>query len=176
MWGYIHRRVKDPHAADDLVAAAFLAALGGIGRYDLGRGAPEAWLYGIVRRKLAEYLRKARRRQRKVELHDVEMASDGDVQADLEQQEESRFVARILAALPAGEREVLVGLYHHRLSVRQIAARMARSPKAVENLLYRARRRFKEKFLEFRPQPRPGPPKPHGIDQRGQHEPAREFR
>ena len=55
-------------------------------------------------------------------------------------------VTHILASMKTIEREVLVWMYQENTSVREIACRLNRTEKAVENLLYRAREHFKVRY------------------------------
>jgi RNA polymerase sigma-70 factor, ECF subfamily len=57
----------------------------------------------------------------------------------------SRF-AEVMDRLPDDERLVLEWKYLEDLPVREIAGRLGRSEKAVESVLYRARRSFRSMF------------------------------
>jgi len=61
----------------------------------------------------------------------------------LEQVERTSVVRAAMLVLPGDRREVLVGKYVEGLSVETIAARMGRTPKAVESLLSRARQQMR---------------------------------
>ncbi|GAA1653597.1 RNA polymerase sigma factor [Actinoplanes couchii] len=50
---HLTRSTGNPHDADDLVAATFIAAIESAGRYDPAAGPPRAWLFGIARNLIA---------------------------------------------------------------------------------------------------------------------------
>lgn len=56
---YFRRRVRDAEVAADLTAETFAAALEGRRRYAPERGPAAAWLYGIARRQLVTFQRRA---------------------------------------------------------------------------------------------------------------------
>lgn len=54
VWRYAVRRCRDADEAADLVADVFVRALGGVHRFDPGRGRPVAWLLGIAHHLLVD--------------------------------------------------------------------------------------------------------------------------
>ena len=61
---FVARRVSDPHAAADLTADVFLAAIEAAGRYRSASGPPRAWLFGIARNVVRMELRRRYRHTR----------------------------------------------------------------------------------------------------------------
>jgi len=146
VWQYIHRRVgRDRHTADDLVSSVFLAVVEGADRLDGSDRSPEGWLYGIARHKLADYLR-VQYRQRKRQKVLADIARSRDALDNSQYETRTARVQQTLASLPAVQRDVLIWKYYDRLTVRRIAQRLGRSEKAAENMLYRARQRFRELY------------------------------
>lgn len=146
MWQYVYRRVgRDRHTADDLVSSIFLAVVEGADRLDDSDRSAEGWLYGIARHKLADHLR-SQYRQRKRQQLLLEVARSRHADENSHSETRSVRVQQAMALLPASQRNVLIWKYHDRLTVRRIAHRTGRSEKAVENMLYRARRRFRKLF------------------------------
>ena len=142
-WAY-HRLGTNRDAADDLTSSVFFAAIGSLERFDPRRSTIEGWLYGIARHKLADHLRKLYR-TRKFQLTlaqhaTVDAEPDDPVVAD----EQAAAVNCTMAQLSIQERQAMAWKYCDRLSTRQIAQRLGRTEKAVENLLYRAKNRFKQ--------------------------------
>jgi RNA polymerase sigma-70 factor, ECF subfamily len=151
VWRYVHARLpRDSAAAEDLVSETFLAAIQSIRTYDAARGNVFGWLLGIARNKLGDHLRRnARQREGDAVRIDVATArANGAVtaEADLIQVETRDAVLRALDALADEERLVLEWKYVESLSVREIAERIARTEKAVEAILYRARMSFHTAF------------------------------
>ena len=54
---YFRRRTPDPETAADLTAETFAAALESLRQFDPARGPAIGWLYGIARRRYADYVR-----------------------------------------------------------------------------------------------------------------------
>lgn len=135
VWRYVFARMRrDTHAGQDVLSETFLAAIRG-----LRNGAPAdnvaGWLTGIARNKLADW-----HRQR------GESARNETAPAIEETSSSSSVVADVLDGLPPEERVILEWKYLDRLTVREIADRLARTEKAVEALLYRARNAFRAAY------------------------------
>lgn len=144
----------DRHAAEDVVSETFLAAVDAVAGLDPQGGSLSGWLIGIARHKLADHWRRTGRRRVDpavaVEQTDAAAPDDADPPAMLEAGEQRGEVARVMHALADDERLVLEWKYVDGLSVREIAARLGRTEKAVESLLLRARRAFRAKFERTR--------------------------
>jgi RNA polymerase sigma factor (sigma-70 family) len=87
----------------------------------------------------------------------------GDPSAPLEVEETRIDVLRVLDEMPDRQRVVLEWKYLDGLRVREIAERLGESEKAVETVLYRARREFRRLFEAKRP----GRPAANTINERG---------
>ncbi len=141
IWRFIHSRTAGNAAvADDLAAETFLAAVESIEQFDPDRGSVSQWLFGIARRKLADHKRKRTRLRLVGELLEDPPVPNTQTDHDAER------VRAVLANMPPPQRDVLNWMYRDSLTVRQIAERINRSEKSVENLLYRARKRFRERY------------------------------
>lgn len=98
--GYLARRTATREIAADLTAESFAAALIALPRYDERRGAPAAWLFGIVTHQLGRHRRRGdveRRAQRRLGMAHV--AAPDDLRID-----DAGAVDALLAALPADQR------------------------------------------------------------------------
>jgi len=160
VWRYVYWQVDGHvHTAEDIVGETFLAALDAIGGLDPEGGSVGAWLVGIARHKLGDQRRRrarelgARDVLSQIEGHDV---SNGAWQA-LQQEETRELVVKVMHQLADEERIVLEWKYLERLAVREIAQRLGRTEKAVESLLYRARRAFRDLFGQVDDGLRQGP-------------------
>ena len=143
VWQFIHRRIQCRQTADDITAETFLAALRAIEQFNPQFGSLERWLFGIVRRTLAQHLRKLYRDKKHLTFTHEPINAQAPTTPDPTIKHD---VLTILGELPPLESEVLMWMYQDQISVRQIANRLNRSEKAVENLLYRARKRFKSLY------------------------------
>jgi RNA polymerase sigma-70 factor (ECF subfamily) len=151
VWRYVYSRVDgDRYAAEDVVSETFLAAVDSLKRLDPDSGPIYPWLIGIVRHKLQDW-RRLRRRMSGSSETDCRLVSPVDSanpQDGLEAAESRRRIVLAMIALSDDERIVLEWKYIEGLTVREIADRTGRTEKAVENVLYRARRAFRMAFQE----------------------------
>lgn len=144
VWQFAYHRLRgDRDGADDVTATVFLAVTEEIGRFDSARASAGAWIFSIARHKLADYLRR-KYRERRRQLVLVEAARGEELFLhDPTLAEDQAAVSRILSGMPAPERDALIWKYCQSLSTRDIAVRLGRTEKACENLLARARERFR---------------------------------
>lgn len=135
--------MQDRPAAEDVAGEVFLAAVAGIDRFDPTAGSLTPWLFAIARRRIADRLRLLYRQRRRGTMEPLrdELAERPPADFGL-----ARRVQIALATLPAVQRDVLLWMHQEGLNVRQIADRLGRTQKAAENLLYRARLRFREAY------------------------------
>ena len=149
VWRYVYAQLRgDQHAAEDVVSETFLAAIPGLKKLDPDGGSLHAWLMGIARHKLGDHWRRARRLREDPHAHPEDMGpcEAGDPQEALESAESNARVAKAMTGLPDEQRLALEWKYLDGLTVRQMADRIGRTDKAVEALLYRARRSFRAVF------------------------------
>ena len=125
-----------------------MALVRNLGRLEQDGTTVAAWLLSVVRRQAAQHHRRAFRARAKLALAAVgpiEAAGRGPT-ARLEVEETRLEVLRVLDALPERQRLVLEWKYVELLGVREIAERLGESERAVEAVLYRARRGFRKLF------------------------------
>lgn len=138
VWRFAYARsLGQRHLAEDIVSETFLALVRQIQTLDPDGGALGGWLMTVARRKLTD----VSRRQRVVPTGEVEVI-DATLATEtaLEQRE---LVAQAIEQMKDEERVALEWKYIDSLSVRDIAERMGRTEKAVESILFRARRSFR---------------------------------
>ncbi len=129
---------------EDAVAEVFLIAWRRLDQVPRGREA-RPWLYAVARRVIANQARADVRRARlseKLSSQPVAFESDEDPLVGL--------VHETLAALPAGDREVLLLAEWEGLTPAEIARVMNRPAVTVRGRLHRARRRFRIAFESSR--------------------------
>jgi len=143
VWRYAYAHVHgDIHATEDVTSETFLAAVRSIHQLDLGLSSVSGWLLGIARNKVADQFRTRR-------LHDQALKTlrngtgQGGVEG-LDCLEVREKVVSILDRMDAEERQVLEWKYLDEFPVREIAGRLGRSEKAMESVLFRARRSFRK--------------------------------
>jgi len=142
LWRYAWAQLRpDEPAARDAVSESFLAALGGT--HDPAKGSVAQWLMGIARHKIAD----ARRPRGQAPLPPNETADHRDPSDPLSHEESRDAVHRVLVEMEDDERLALEWKYLDDVSVRDIAARLGRTEKAAEALLFRAREKFRRRSL-----------------------------
>jgi RNA polymerase sigma-70 factor (ECF subfamily) len=149
VWRQAYALVSDVHAAEDITSETMLALLKNIDRLQTDAPRISGWLRVVVRCKAADYQRKLFRARDKLpvaaEAHSNGRA-DGSPSAPLEAEETRVEVLQVLDELPDRQRLALEMKYLDALHVREIAERLGDSEKAVETVLYRARREFRRLY------------------------------
>jgi len=147
---HIHRylaRRADRQVADDLVAETFLAAFAKRDRYDLGHPDARPWLYGIatnlVNQHRRDEARQYRIRQAAIAEHDVPGHADR-VAADVTAQAMRTVLNAALAALPAGDRDVLLLIAWEQLTYQEVSRALAIPVGTVRSRLNRARTKTRQ--------------------------------
>jgi RNA polymerase sigma-70 factor (ECF subfamily) len=138
-------------AADDVVQDVFVVVHRRLGDYD-GRRPVRAWIYGIVKRVVADHRRSRRRKRARI----VPDAPDDATErapcprpAPSEQAENAetlRLVASILERLHPDKREILVLAQVEQMSVREIAECLELNVNTAYARLRAARRDFDEMY------------------------------
>jgi DNA-directed RNA polymerase specialized sigma24 family protein len=144
----------DRGVAAEIVAEVFL----GLWMQDRPAAGEEApLLYGIVRRKLANFFR-TRERRREVRFADLDGAErewvagllsdqDDDAHAPGELSEPARqLIGEVLSSLETQAQELLVGKYFRYLPMRELARLHGKTEAATSSALARARQTFRDAF------------------------------
>ena len=149
VWRQAYALVGDVHTAEDITSETMVALLKNIDRLDADAPKISGWLRVVVRCKVADYQRKIFRARDKLTVV-ASTAADAVLgatpSAPLEAEETRLHVLRILKELPDRQRVVLECKYLEAMRVREIAERLGDTEKAVETVLYRARREFRRLF------------------------------
>ena len=149
VWRQAYALVGNVHVAEDITSETMLALLKNIDRLETDVPKLAGWLRVVVRCKAADHQRKAFRSRDRLPIAadaDVACVAAGTSISPLETEETRWHVLRILDQLPDRQRVVLEWKYLDSLRVREIAERLGDSEKAVETVLYRARREFRRLF------------------------------
>lgn len=142
-------------AAEEVAQATLCKAMTKLETYR-GEAALFTWLCTFCRHELSAHYKRKKRDGRVIDLvedkPEVRTALESLASADenpelaLERGDTSRLVQVTLDHLPPKYGDALEWKYIHGLSVKEIAARMGLGIKAVESLLTRARREFRDGF------------------------------
>ncbi|MFZ0033374.1 MAG: sigma-70 family RNA polymerase sigma factor [Sedimentisphaerales bacterium] len=153
LYGMFMNRWPNPTLAEELVQKTVFDAVRGCGSYNISKGSPEEWIFGIARNNIRlETRRRASRpsvngeTSRYLELIDSKPLPD----EVLERKETSVIVHSALDRLESKEQAVLKAKYIEGLCARDIARQMSITEKAVHNLLYRARISLRQELKKRR--------------------------
>ena len=132
--------------AEDITQEIFISVYKSFSSYK-GLCSERTWIYKITKNKLNDFYRKQYRNQfTEVEMSDslteILEAPNQDIQAGFIQIYESNRVKECLASLPKPYGIVLTLKYIDEKSVKEIAAKLFRTPKAIESILQRAKGAF----------------------------------
>jgi RNA polymerase sigma-70 factor, ECF subfamily len=110
--------------ADELVQDVLLTVWRKAALYDPAKGALGTWMFTVARNAMLNHTRAAVRRPLDAEVPDrAELPDDGpDGERRLIDLERQRAIARSLAALPAEQRDVVVGAYWNGQTLQECAA------------------------------------------------------
>jgi RNA polymerase sigma factor (sigma-70 family) len=155
VYRYVYFRTgMDAGIAAELVAEIFLA----LWMQDRpGEGEEAPLLYGIVRRKLADFFR-TRERQREIRFADLGAAEREWVAGLLSDHDDAsqpphalseparRLMGEVLSSLETQAQELLVGKYFRYLSLRELAKLHGKTESAISSALARARQTLRDAF------------------------------
>ena len=152
-WRLAWQLVGDRQVAEDLVAESLLALCRQAKDLDPEKIKLFGWVRGVIRHKAMDHHRANARRSAAIDQRAIlQAASEAQKQSDnlpaarSEQVEQVNDVIAVLEGLDETKRQCLQWKYLERLSVREMAARLDLTVKAVESILYRARLEFRERF------------------------------
>ena len=147
---HIHRylaRRAGRQVADDLVAETFLTAFAKRDRYDLGYSDARPWLYGIATNLVGQHRRDEARQYRITQqaVAGPEVPDHADrVAAGVTAQTMRALLDAALAALPAGDRDVLLLIAWEQLTYQEVSRALAIPAGTVRSRLHRARTKVRQ--------------------------------
>jgi RNA polymerase sigma factor (sigma-70 family) len=143
--GYVARRLGRD-VADDVAAETFLTAFRLQDRFDTSRGDRLAWLYGIATNLIRRHRRdevRGYRAMARLEPVDAVASHDERVVTRVNAEQLRGALARALAGLSAGDRDVLLLIALAGLTYEQVADALGISYGTVCSRLNRARRKVR---------------------------------
>lgn len=147
-YGPIHRYVcrrLGASAADDVTAETFVVAFRRRAFYDPAQADARPWLFGIAANLIRHHHRAERRQLRAYARMPFERdIAEDDIDARIDDRTRGAIVARALAELREGDREILLLHAWADLSYEQIARALNVPVGTVRSRLSRARRRIRE--------------------------------
>src|SRR5215469_15508399 len=146
IYRYLARRAGR-QVADDLVAETFLAAFAKRDRYDLGYADARPWLYGIATNLVGQHRRDEARQYRisQVTATGPEVPGHAErVAAEVTAQAMRPVLDAALAALPAGDRDVLLLIAWEQPTYQEVSQALAIPVGTVRSRLNRARTKVRQ--------------------------------
>ena len=135
--GLALRILRDSSDAEDVVQEAFVQVWRQAGRYDPGRGSPQAWLCTIARTRALDRLR--RRASRREDISDEPPAI-----SETPQTEEAIAVRDALGTLSTDQRRALELAYYDGLTQSEIALRLGEPLGTIKTRIRTAMIRLRE--------------------------------
>lgn len=159
---FVSRRSSlDPAGIEDMVQASLIKAIRNLDHYR-GEASLFTWLCAICRHELGSLHRKLGRQpihesadadgETRDRLLELRAPADLEPPNELELQAHRFAVAKTLNSLPERYARVLEWKYGDGFSVEEIAGMLGLTPIAVQSLLARARKEFKDAWLQERSQ------------------------
>ena len=134
---------RDSAEADDVLQTAYLKVLDGRARFD-GRSSFRTWLFGVIRRTAADERRRGivRRLRHAVLGHDI--AAHDDTALATEAGERQARLRDALTHLPRRQREVLLLVFYHSLTIQESALTLGIGIGSARTHYERGKRRLRE--------------------------------
>lgn len=143
--GWLGQRISNSADAEEVAQEVFLNCLKHLPLFR-GESSLWSWMLGIARHEVADYYRKRYAKKAIAALPLTELVSVSDIS---DAHEVAEKVKTVFARLSADAQELLLMKYVDNKSVKDIAAELGRTIKAVESDLFRARRDFRYYFVEL---------------------------
>jgi RNA polymerase sigma-70 factor (ECF subfamily) len=140
VYRYIHFKVSDPQASDDLTSEVFLRVLEALNKGKFWKKSPDAWIFGIARNVVADHYRKNSRRP-EVELDErLRVPGEESPIRQLMIDEQYEELSQALTMLTDEQRDVILLRFLEELSISDVAEVLNKTPGAVKGLQHRALR------------------------------------
>jgi RNA polymerase sigma-70 factor (ECF subfamily) len=142
VWRCARRLGIEGALVDDVVQDTFLVVHRRLAEFE-GRSSTKTWLYGIVRRVVADHRRSLRRKPAGSE-SDLDAVHDGarGPESSVEHAEQLRLLRRLLAELDEDKREVFILTEFEGMTMVEIAGALDVNANTVSSRLRAARREF----------------------------------
>ena len=145
---WLARQVWDAHVVNDLAQETFIAAWDALPRFEI-EGSLGAWLTGIARNRLRNYLRSKRRRDAAMERAREQLLvllEPDQAESDIEARRAALQVC--IEKLPERSRTVVQERYREGQEIDDLASSQGMKANALRQLLFRIRQRLRSCILE----------------------------
>lgn len=148
LWTVAANVLKTSASEEDIeecVADAFIHLWQHPEKFDAGRGKLKVWLTVLTRTKAIDRYRAIQKRQ-ELPLEDGALAAELGVEEEVLAEEQRQRLNAAVEQLEQSEREILLRRYYDGQKPREIAAELELPVRQVENRLYRAKQKLREKL------------------------------
>jgi len=131
VYDFIYYRTHHRETAEDLTSDVFLKVFAKLADFDARKGTFTAWIYRIARNRVIDHYRASKGTEDIEDVWDL-LASGDDPARDADAAERLREVERLMADLPAAQREVVIMRVWDGLSYAEIAEAIGKSEAACK--------------------------------------------
>lgn len=144
IYNFIYYKTSHKETAEDLTSQTFLKALKKLTDFQEKEDASlSAWLFTIARNNVSDYYRSYKTTR---DIDDVwDLATDEDIDSDLEFKERSLWLRKYLKDLKSNQREIIILRIFQDLSYQEISEIYGKSENACKMEFSRALKTLKEK-------------------------------
>jgi len=144
VYRYVHFKVSDPQASEDLTSEVFLRVLEALKKGKTWKTTPDAWIFGIARNVVADHYRKTGRRNEVALDERLTMPDEQSPTKRIVVAEQHEELAQAITSLTDEQRDVVLLRFMEGLSINDVAKAMGKTPGAVKGLQHRALRVLSE--------------------------------
>lgn len=144
VYRYVHFKVSDPQASEDLTSEVFLRMLEALRRDRTWNTTPDAWIFGIARNVVADHYRKIGRRAEVALDERLAMPDEQSPTQLVIDTEQHQALAQAMTSLTDEQRDVILLRFMEGLSIDDVAEAIGKTPGAVKGLQHRALRALSE--------------------------------
>jgi len=144
VYRYVHFKVSDPQASEDLTSEVFLRMLEALKQGKMWNTTPDAWVFGITRNVVADHYRKSGRRGEVALDESLAVPDEQNITQRVLVAEQHEELAQAVTTLTDEQRDVVLLRFMEGLSVNDVAEMLNKTPGAVKGLQHRALRALSE--------------------------------
>jgi len=144
VYRYIHFKVSDPQASEDLTSEVFLRVLEALKKGKMWNTTPDAWIFGIARNVVADHYRKAGRHPEVALDERLAMPDEQNLTQQVIVAEQHQELAQAIRGLTDEQRDVVLLRFMEGLSINDVAEILGKTPGAIKGLQHRALRTLAE--------------------------------
>ena len=144
VYRYVHFKVSDPQASEDLTSEVFLRMLEALKKGKQWKTTPDAWIFGIARNVVADHYRVASRGSEVVLDEHLALPEEQSPTQHVIHAEQHQELALAISSLTDEQRDVVLLRFMEGLSINDVAEAMGKKPGAVKGLQHRALRALSE--------------------------------